>query len=283
MRSRPARSLLVVAYAAASLFFSGFAACSPARGASAGKAAPDPRMARALAALDAAAADPALAALFPAAELEATRARIAASPARFLELLARAEADRAADPALLRRVDKKPGGALAETYAPADLVALDGTGLSVSRPGHRLRRPAFDALRDMDAAARAAGLVLLVSSSYRSYAYQKDVFARNAAQDGLERARMLSAEPGRSQHQLGSAIDFGSIDDTFAATREGQWLSRNARRFGFSASYPKGMEALTGYLWESWHYRYVGKAAAALEEEFLGGLQARMIAFMERY
>jgi D-alanyl-D-alanine carboxypeptidase len=135
----------------------------------------------------------------------------------------------------------------------------------------------------MDAAARSEGVVLAISSAYRSYAYQKQVFARNVAEDGLELARRSSAEPGRSQHQLGAAIDFGSIDDSFAETKAGKWLAANARRFGFSPSYPKGMEGLTGYRWESWHYRYVGEEAAALEAEFFGGLQARMIAFMEKY
>jgi D-alanyl-D-alanine carboxypeptidase len=258
--------------------------CSPSsRSAAAAKSAVDPRLRRALAALDAAGADPAAALQLPAGEVAAIRGRIEANGGRFLELLAAVEAARAADPLLLKRVDKGPGGALGETFIPPDLVALDGTGLSVSRPGHRVRRPAFEALDAMDAAARAEGVVLLVSSSYRSYAYQKEVFARNVAQDGLELAKVRSAEPGRSQHQLGTAIDFGSIDDSFADTKAGRWLSANARRFGFSLSYPKGMEAVTGYVWESWHYRYVGKDAAWLEAEFFGGVQARVLAFLGYY
>lgn len=258
--------------------------CSPSsRSAAAAKSAVDPRLRRALAALDAAGADPAAALQLPAGEVAAIRGRIEANSGRFLELLAAVEAARAADPLLLKRVDKGPGGALGETFIPPDLVALDGTGLSVSRPGHRLRRPAFEALEAMDAAARAEGVVLLVSSSYRSYAYQKEVFARNVAQDGLELAKVRSAEPGRSQHQLGTAIDFGSIDDSFADTKAGRWLSANARRFGFSLSYPKGMEAVTGYVWESWHYRFIGKAAAWLEAEFFGGVQARMLVFFGYY
>jgi len=260
-------------------------ACSPsprAGGAAPAKAAVDPRLQRALATLDAAGAGPAASSQFPAEEVASIRGRIEANSGRFLALLAAVEAARAADPLLLKRVDKGPGGALGETFVPPDLVALDGTGLSTSRPGHQLRRPAFEALREMDAAARADGVTLLVSSSYRSYAYQKEVFARNVAEDGLERARLLSAEPGRSQHQLGTAVDFGSIDESFADTAAGRWLAANARRFGFSLSYPKGMESLTGYLWESWHYRYIGKEAADLEAEYFGGLQARMLAFLEK-
>jgi D-alanyl-D-alanine carboxypeptidase len=278
----PVPRLAAAALAAAALFS---AACSRADAApaAAAKTVADPRLERAFAAIEAAGADPELAALFPAAERAAVRARIDAAAGRFLELIAAVDAARSADPMLLRRVDKNPGGALGEAYEPSDLVGLDGTGLSVSRAGHRLRKPAFAALRELDGAAREALVVLLVSSSYRSYAYQKEVFARNAAQDGVEKARLSSAEPGRSQHQLGTAADFGSIDDSFADTEAGRWLSANASRFGFSLSYPEGKEALTGYLGESWHYRYVGKAAAALETEFFGGMQARMLAFVEKY
>jgi zinc D-Ala-D-Ala carboxypeptidase len=223
----------------------------------------------------------ALAAALPAEAARAARARIEAAPARFRELLAAAAADRAADPMLLYRVDKER--ALPEGYEPADLVGLDGTGLSVNKAGHRLRRAAFEAMRSMDAAARAAGATLLVSSSYRSYAYQVEVFARNVKESGRAAALMVSAEPGHSQHQLGTAIDFGSITDAFAETAASKWLSANAARFGFSLSFPKGATEATGYAWESWHYRYVGRAAAALTEEFFGGIQRYAQMFLEEY
>jgi zinc D-Ala-D-Ala carboxypeptidase len=241
---------------------------SPAPAAEAGPALPS----GARAALDAA---------LPAEAAREARAKIEASPARFSELLAAALADRAADPMLLYRADKAK--ALPEGYEPADLVALDGTGLSVGRQGQRLRRPAFEAMRAMDAAARAGGVTLLVSSTYRSYAYQAEVFARNVKESGREAALMVSAEPGHSQHQLGTAIDFGSITDAFAGTKAGRWLLANAPRFGFSLSFPKGMEAVTGYSWESWHYRYIGKAAAAMAEEFFGGAQRHALMFLEAY
>jgi D-alanyl-D-alanine carboxypeptidase len=98
---------------------------------------------------------------------------------------------------------------------------------------------------------------------------------------GRPQAEMLSAMPGHSQHQLGEAIDFGSITDAFAQTKASRWLSANARRFGFSLSFPKGMTDVTGYGWESWHYRYIGKAAAALEGQYFGGVQQYLMLFLD--
>src|SRR5512142_561009 len=143
--------------------------------------------------------------------------RIEAEPKPFLADLEAALRDRAADPDLLRLVDR--GRALPGGYEPRDLVALDGTGLSVSRPGHRLRKPAFAALASMDRAARGAGATLLVSSAYRSYEYQKVVWDRGVAAEGEAETDRSVARPGHSQHQLGTAVDFGSITDAFAKTK----------------------------------------------------------------
>lgn len=215
----------------------------------------------------------------PPAAKASIQARIDAAPEPFRRLLAEALADRAADPMLLYRVDKTK--ALPDGYVPADLVGLDGTGLSVSRPGHRLRAAAFRALKAMSAAAGAEGVTLLVSSSYRSYEYQVEVFGRNVKEMGRPQAEMVSAMPGHSQHQLGEAIDFGSITDAFALTKASRWLSANAGRFGFSLSFPKGMTDVTGYAWESWHYRYIGKAAAALQGQYFEGVQQYLMLFLD--
>jgi zinc D-Ala-D-Ala carboxypeptidase len=215
----------------------------------------------------------------PGAAKASIQARIDSAPEPFQRYLAEALADRKADPMLLYRVDKAK--ALPAGYAPLDLVDLDRTGLSVSRPGHHLRAAAFRALKAMNAAAIADGVTLLVSSSYRSYEYQVEVFARNVKEIGESRAEMLSAKPGHSQHQLGEAIDFGSITDAFAETKASRWLSANARRFGFSLSFPKGMTDVTGYQWESWHYRYIGKAAAELEARYFGGVQQYLMLFLD--
>jgi D-alanyl-D-alanine carboxypeptidase len=215
------------------------------------------------------------------AGLDTVAGKIAANPRRFFELLDKAMEAGARDSYLLRRVDKTHG--LSPEYIPADLVNLDGTGLSVSRPGHSLRKEAFEAMRRMDKAAREAGLTLLVSSSYRSYEYQKTTFGRAVAEMGEKEAARVSARPGMSQHQLGMAVDFGSISDDFAATKASAWLEKNAGNFGFSLSYPRGMETITGYMWESWHYRYIGLDAAALQVEFFGNIQHYLLRFIELF
>jgi len=227
--------------------------------------------ARAIAALEA----------LPLETRAAAWAAAAAAPERFERLLAAVEAERRADPWLHYLVDAL--WTLPRGYEPSDLVTLDGSGLSLSRAGHRLRRPVRDALLEMDAAARAAGVTLLVSSGYRSYDYQAGVWERGVAAEGEAAAARVIARPGHSQHQLGTAIDFGSIDESFAETAASIWLERNAARYGFSLSFPRAGSGETGYSWESWHYRYIGKAAAALEREFFDGVQHRCLAFLSAY
>jgi D-alanyl-D-alanine carboxypeptidase len=205
--------------------------------------------------------------------------RVEAGDVRFFSLLDAVKAAMAADPALLRLVDKRH--TLPADFVPADLVALDGAGIPVSREGHKLRKPAAAAMKTMCDAARAAGVTLTVSSAYRSYEYQKNLFARNVAEMGQPEALRVSAPPGASQHQLGTAADFGSITDEFAGTAAGRWVAANAGRYGFSLSFPRGMEPVTGYLWESWHFRYIGKDAAALQEEYFGGVQHYLIVFLD--
>lgn len=207
--------------------------------------------------------------------------RIAANPQRFFELLDRAVLSAGKDGYVLRRVDKTRN--LPQDHVPADLIDLDGTGLSVSRPGHRLRKEAFDALRKMDHAAGEKGVTLLVSSSYRSFEYQKTAFGRAVAEMGEAEASRVSARPGMSQHQLGTAVDFGSISDDFALSAASAWLAKNAGTYGFSLSYPKDMEAVTGYMWESWHYRYIGIDAAALQSEYFDNVQQYLLRFIEEY
>ena len=215
----------------------------------------------------------------PSDVAQAAISHIDANPSRFLSLLDQAMKDGSADAFMLRRVDK--ARALPDGYAPSDLVSLDGTGLSVSRAGHKLRRPAYLALKSMNTAALADGVTLLVSSAYRSFEYQVGVWDRGVKAEGEAATAASIAPPGRSQHQLGMAVDFGSIDDSFAETRASRWLVANAARFGFSLSYPKGLDAVTGYKWESWHYRYIGAAACALQAEYFGGIQQYLMLFLE--
>ena len=143
-----------------------------------------------------------------------------------------------------------------------------------------LRGSIMTAVLDMAAAAKAAGAALLFSSSYRSFDYQKSVYEREVKMYGQAAADRESARPGASQHQLGTAIDFGSITDAFAGTKAGRWLAAHAEEYGFSLSYPQGYEELTGYRWESWHYRFISRAAARMQKEYFDDVQQLLLVFL---
>ncbi len=219
--------------------------------------------------------------VLPPEQALATSAAFAVDKERFFTLLAAAEAESTSAGEFLQLVDKNHG--LASDYEPADLVSLNDYKLQVSRNDLRLRRAIMDAVLAMDQAARADGVTLVFSSAYRSYDYQAGLFARYADQFGETQADRFSARNGHSQHQLGTAMDFGSIDDSFAETVAGKWMADNAWRFGFSLSYPQGMEELTGYIWESWHFRYITVPGTLIERDFFGGIQQYFLEFRAEY
>lgn len=129
-----------------------------------------------------------------------------------------------------------------------------------------LAEPAASAFNEMKAAAAKEGYTLKAISTYRTYAYQEKLFNRYAANDGIEAASRYSARAGQSEHQTGLAVDVTNgmgLYQSFADTAEGKWLWANAYKFGFILRYPRGKEAITGYMFEPWHYRYVGKELAA--------------------
>lgn len=200
---------------------------------------------------------------------------VAETPEVFLDLVAsalRLPEER------LALVDKENG--LRAHYVPADLVAATEFPLVVNRRDMLLREVIIPDLVAMSTAARLDGIVLDLSSGYRSYEYQSGLFQRHVDNLGLEQARRESAEPGHSQHQLGTTIDFGSITPAFAETAAGRWLESNAWRFGFSLSYPEGFEEITGYMYESWHFRYLGRSVTELERRFFGGVQQYLLEFL---
>ena len=186
------------------------------------------------------------------------------------------------DPYLRILVDKNHP--LPEDYEPDDLMELSYKSYRAGITDvMMLRRKAEAALEEMAAAARTSGLTLTVSSAYRSYEYQIGSFERWTARLGLEQAERVSARPGRSQHQLGLAVDFGSISNSFAETTVGKWIAANAAGFGFSLSYPRGYEDITGYGWESWHYRYVGRELAAFIDTWFEGIQQYALRFIHEW
>jgi D-alanyl-D-alanine carboxypeptidase len=201
----------------------------------------------------------------------------AEGPAFILDLLTCLNEDRG----LRMLVDKDH--ALPAGFEPEDLVELREASYRVGRQGLRLRRIAEESLEEMAAAARADGITLLASSAYRSYAYQEELYARNVRELGQAAADRESARPGRSQHQTGLVVDFGSIDDSFAGTPAGRWMAANAGRFGWSLSFPDGYEEVTGYRWESWHYRYVGRDLASFIDTYFGGIQQYALRFIHEW
>jgi zinc D-Ala-D-Ala carboxypeptidase len=183
---------------------------------------------------------------------------------------------------LLTLVDKQHY--LPDGYVPKQLIPLvKNNDFSINRGDLSLRAEAEAALHTLSQAALKDGTRLLVSSSYRSYEYQKTVYEKWVRIDGQEEADRESARPGTSQHQLGTAVDFGSITDDFAETPEGSWLYANAEEYGWSLSFPQGYEDVTGYRWECWHFRYIGKDACRFQKKYFGDIQQFMIEFINSW
>ena len=128
--------------------------------------------------------------------------------------------------------------------------------------GETLTDEVMNAFNLMKADATSLGLNIYISSGYRSYAKQESIYNNYVARDGQAKADTYSARPGHSEHQTGLAFDLNSIDDSFAYTNEGKWINENCYRYGFIIRYPKGKDNITGYMYESWHLRYVGKDLA---------------------
>jgi len=125
-----------------------------------------------------------------------------------------------------------------------------------------INNTAYNAFNDMAADASTIGLNLYISSGYRSYDKQVQLYDRYKARDGKEAADTYSARPGYSEHQSSLAFDINIINDTFINTDEGKWVNNNAYLYGFVIRFPKGKQDYTGYKYESWHLRYVGTELA---------------------
>jgi zinc D-Ala-D-Ala carboxypeptidase len=151
--------------------------------------------------------------------------------------------------------------ALPQHYAPKDLVSLPASGVpTVGGRDLMLRREAAKHLKDLIAAAD--GEELVVASAFRSYLDQRYTYERLKSIYGSG-ADTMSASPGHSQHQLGTAVDFTNwvaayqVQPIFGQTSAAWWLQNHAAQYGFVLSYPPGKDE-TGYQFEPWHYRYIG-------------------------
>ncbi|MBQ8786270.1 MAG: D-alanyl-D-alanine carboxypeptidase family protein [Oscillospiraceae bacterium] len=133
------------------------------------------------------------------------------------------------------------------------------------------------AFHEMQTAAAELGLNLYISSGYRSYDYQAGLYQRYVDRSGQAEADRYSARPGHSEHQTGLAFDLNTISDEFKDTDEGKWVAENCHKYGFIVRYPEDKEAITGYMYEPWHIRYLGTDIATnvfesglCLEEYLG-------------
>ena len=159
--------------------------------------------------------------------------------------------------------------ALEKNFVPDDLVMpkiLFDTPYYEERK--LMRSEAAKALEDLFNAAAKEGYILYGISGYRSYERQKKIFLNNIVTKGKNHTLKYSAVPGTSEHQTGLAIDVSTKElkfrliTRFASTKEGKWLAENAHKYGYIIRYPKDKTEITGYAYEPWHIRYVGKGLA---------------------
>jgi D-alanyl-D-alanine carboxypeptidase len=160
---------------------------------------------------------------------------------------------------------------LGSDYKPPDLVSVRDGGVS---GGGLIRKVVIADLKAMAAAAKKNGTPLVAWSPYRGYKQQQTLFngyagwnSRTQTYSNFDSAINFSARPGHSEHQLGLTIDFVAVGDThltsnWEVTRTGGWMARNAWKYGWLMSYPKGKQDLVCYSYEPWHYRYVGRELA---------------------
>ena len=162
---------------------------------------------------------------------------------------------------------------LPNDYVPHNLVILDENENNFHQYADPTLKPMIreDILPDLQQlleAAKIAGFSIIVDSGYRSYYYQKDILDKNIEENGLEYAMQFVAPPGASEHQIGLCFDIAYFydgtynDDVKEDDVEVKWLIENSYKYGFILRYPKGKECVTGYNFEPWHFRYVGKHLA---------------------
>ena len=149
-----------------------------------------------------------------------------------------------------------------KTYSPPDIVNVP---VAHDNPP-RMRKAAGAALVSMFAAGKKAGAgSMQIQSAWRPYAVQVSVYNGWVARLGKKQADLQSARPGYSEHQTGLAVDISTlplkctIAACFGTTSQGEWLAANAWKYGYLLRYPKGKTSVTGYVYEPWHFRFIGK------------------------
>lgn len=146
---------------------------------------------------------------------------------------------------------------LNKDYVPSD---LEGINSRFSAGEQKMRKEAKEAFEKMCEKALDDNLKIYAGSTYRSYDYQLGLYNRYVAKDGFDNAETYSARAGYSEHQLGLAVDVlnGKWDYISEKDKEYEWLVNNSYKYGFILRYPRGKEYITGYMFEDWHFRYLG-------------------------
>lgn len=163
---------------------------------------------------------------------------------------------------ITKLVNKNNG--LKSGYQPSDLVkpAVKATKTLY------LRKTAAKALETMFKDAKKDGVYLSAVSGFRSSSYQTNLYNNSLRVNGYSYTNKYIAKPNHSEHQTGLAMDISAksvgydLVTRFENTKEGKWLAKNAHKYGFILRYKKDRVKDTGYSFEPWHFRYVGKDVA---------------------
>lgn len=146
---------------------------------------------------------------------------------------------------------------LPSNYTPKNLIKAD----EYSKENLYINKEAYEAFKKMALDANLNNLNLRIISAYRSYEYQENLYNRYLENDRQDIVDTYSARPGHSEHQTGLAIDIDnkkSLYTDFEKTNEFKWMINNCYKYGFILRYPENKEHITGYMYEPWHYRYIG-------------------------
>ncbi|MBR1409277.1 MAG: M15 family metallopeptidase [Clostridia bacterium] len=164
---------------------------------------------------------------------------------------------------LVNKYNKAPAVPVALVLPKVDPMKEGGEANILMRPD------AAAALEELFAGAAEEGMHLYAVSGYRSYSTQKAIFDRKRRERGERVANLSSAKAGYSEHQTGLAMDFEGesmlgkgLVAAIGESPEGIWVAENCWKYGFILRYPKDKTHITGYIYEPWHVRYVGKEAS---------------------
>jgi D-alanyl-D-alanine carboxypeptidase len=151
---------------------------------------------------------------------------------------------------------------LPSDFTPEHLKSVPEGYFIADGKTYQLKQNALEAFISMADAAKAEGLSLRIISAYRTNSYQANLYQKYKNNNGQTAADRFSARPGHSEHETGLAIDINDVAMAFENTKAFSWLTENAHKYGYVLRYPDGKEAITGYMYEPWHYRYLGVEVA---------------------